>query len=326
MIVVVPYREGNIEDHRKGSEELVKKVASILSSHSIDVDILRYPYQGERSVDLITSTKLMIKISKKLMDISKREINELKAAAYILNSFPLIVSEYFTDDKIESGIVFEKNDIDVIDPETLDMYLSGEKVSIYSRKGMFYVRINGKMLERYRRERGMSLGDLANILGVSRKSVYEYEKGLMDPSVDIAEKLLDVFGEEIIDSYDIPDENTLGRIRKHIIRQAITSSISDPIVKEITKTGGEAVKLNNTAPDIVSRINENKVLIVRDNENVEMDELERKIEESRKFERFIKCGLLLVTINSRRRKVIEKEFDIDAVELDSISEYFRHID
>ena len=55
-------------------------------------------------------------------------------------------------------------------------------------------------------------------------------------------------------------------------------------------------------------------------------ELERKIEESRKFERFIKCGLLLVTINSRRRKVIEKEFDIDAVELDSISEYFRHID
>ncbi len=326
MIVVVPYREENIEDHRKGSEELVKKVASILSSHSIDVDILRYPYKGERSVDLITSTKLMIKISRKLIDISKREINELKAAAYILNSFPLIVSEYFTDEKIESGIVFEKNDIDVIDPETLDMYLSGEKVSIYSRKGMFYVRINGKMLERYRRKRGMSLGDLANILGVSRKSVYEYEKGLMDPSVDIAEKLLDVFGEEIIDSYDIPDENTLGRIRKHIIRQAITSSISDPIVKEITKTGGEAVKLNNTAPDIVSRINESKVLIVRDNENVEIDELERKIEESRKFERFIKCGLLLVTINSRRRKVIEKEFDVDAVELDSISEYLRHID
>jgi predicted transcriptional regulator len=134
--------------HEGELEELIRGIIGILRKHGLGVDIINYPREGRRSVDIVANGRLIIKVSKDASEISREEIEDLKLSSKMLNSAVLIVSKSYLKEDLEPGIIMDRSDISVMDPETLDLYLSDEKVAIYYKKGQFFVKIKGEVLHR----------------------------------------------------------------------------------------------------------------------------------------------------------------------------------
>jgi putative transcriptional regulator len=73
---------------------------------------------------------------------------------------------------------------------------------VYASPGGLYVNINGEVLHDMRERRGMSLGDLGHLLGVSRRTISKYESG-MGTTLDVAIKIEEVFDAGVVESIDL---------------------------------------------------------------------------------------------------------------------------
>jgi len=194
---------------REGVRELLYKVLAILYRYSERLAVIEHPRSMKmRSIDIAVALRdgkrLIVKVAYDLDEIPRSEIHELLTISQLLGLSPLIIAAEKSGEPLLEGVVYEKGGIHAVSPETLENVLSGvEQVYIKVEKSAFTVSIDGEAMRRRRLELNLSLGDLATMLGVSRRTVYEYEKGSMEPSLEKAEILIKVLGEEIAKPIDL---------------------------------------------------------------------------------------------------------------------------
>jgi putative transcriptional regulator len=191
-------------EKRIENREYLYRVLALIYNHARRVVVIEYPRDIERrsvdvAVELKDGRKMLLKVAWDLDSVSKREAGELSAISSTLNVPTLIISETQGRVRLVSGVVYEKSSVKVVNAETLDTYLADrEGPVIYQERDSFKLSIDGEKLKERRMERGLSLGDVALSVGVTRKAVYEYERGLMEPTIDKGEKLVELFGEDIL--------------------------------------------------------------------------------------------------------------------------------
>lgn len=101
-------------------------------------------------------------------------------------------------------MVYERFGIYALRPETLyDALLNNELPAVFAERGGLYVRINGELLRELREKHGYSVNELAQLLGVSRKSLLNYERGEQAVSLDVAIQLEEIFDEALAEPIDI---------------------------------------------------------------------------------------------------------------------------
>ncbi len=162
---------------------------------------------GEVS-DVIVKTEkelLVVLAERNASKVSKRKAGETTMLAKSIGARPLVVAERIGTEELLDEVVYEKHGLPVVNIETFQQILEGEEVFIRKYKSMYLVKINPKKLRKAREERNISLGALADYLGVSRKSVYEYERGRCKVNVDVAIKLAELFGEEILEPVSLDE-------------------------------------------------------------------------------------------------------------------------
>jgi putative transcriptional regulator len=114
-----------------------------------------------------------------------------------LNANPLVISLRTRDKNLEPGVVYLRHGVPVISPDTAyDLFIEEIPPLIYAAPGGLYVPIDGEYLSKVRRELKWSLGKLAMMIGVSRRTVSKYENG-MDASIEVAIRLEELFGSKI---------------------------------------------------------------------------------------------------------------------------------
>lgn len=268
-------------------EERVALVREDLRRRGYETEVIRYPRE-KRSVDILVRGLALIRVVEDTSELNHKGFRDLLAGSAVLGVSTLVVSEKIDNEKIEPGIVFEKHGVRVVNLETFRAYLSGEKISVYEWRGSFYIKIDGRRLRELRERAGMSIGDLAERLRVSRKTVYEYERGEMDPDIDHGELLVDFFGEEIAGSLDLfsPGGFVIDR-EKTIKRLSMISSNEDRVVRRINRAGVTAVKLHRTAPDIIGVYEREPFMVVVDSPRRSIEERARKLREALKFSRLM---------------------------------------
>jgi len=249
---------------RIDSREVFYKVLAILYRYSESLAVIEHPKNIERrSIDLAVrlrdGRRILIKVATDIDDIPRSEIQELASLSSLLDIAPLIVAEEKSGEPLLEGVVYEKGSIRVISPETLENVISGrEPVYIKVEKSSFILSIDGPAMRKRRTELNMSLGDLASMLGVSRRTVYEYEKGTMEPSLEKAEILIKVLGEDIarpIDIFAPPASMRETRTR--------FDTISERMIAENLKSRGYRVThARRTVIDIAAKKDEREVAIV----------------------------------------------------------------
>ncbi|MFV9676986.1 MAG: transcriptional regulator [Methanosarcinales archaeon] len=146
-----------------------------------------------RSFDLAARRSdftLLAKILYNIDGINEEIARAIKRAAFCLLASPIIVGERKGSFLLEDDVVYHRYGIPAINSHTLYEYFN-EDVSpcVYSATGGLYVTINGEKLKVARKEKELSLGDVASELGVSRRSVSKYEEGTVSTTIDIALKL-----------------------------------------------------------------------------------------------------------------------------------------
>lgn len=146
---------------------------------------------------------LLLKVLYNVDSLKPEMAKEMKIIAKLLKASPIVVGEKFKNDYLERGVVYNRHGLPVINTATFyDFVVDGVYPIVYSAPGGYYVKIDGEKLRKLREKLGLSIGDLAKILGVSRRTVKKYEENI-DTSLETALKLGEIFGDEVIEAIDL---------------------------------------------------------------------------------------------------------------------------
>ena len=150
------------------------------------------------SFDIVArcDTKLLIiKVLSNVDAFSKESANEMSVLAEALGGSPLLIGERSGAGNIDENIVYSRFGVPIISLITLSDYLlEGVPPFIFAAPGGLYVRLDSDLLRKIREEKNISLGTLAEIAGVSRRTIQMYEAG-MGAMIDAAirlEEFLDI--------------------------------------------------------------------------------------------------------------------------------------
>ncbi|MGB8220355.1 MAG: transcriptional regulator [Methanoregula sp.] len=159
-----------------------------------------------RSFDLIArdnGTLLVMKVVTHIDSVSEEAAFDLDAIAEHLGGVPLIVGERAREAELERGAVYVRYGIYAISIATLyDYFVEKIPPLVYASPGGLYVNINGDALRELRERRSMSLGDLGQVLGVSRRTISKYESG-MGTTLEVAIRIEEYFNTGVVESIDI---------------------------------------------------------------------------------------------------------------------------
>ncbi|MHA1754032.1 MAG: transcriptional regulator [Candidatus Odinarchaeia archaeon] len=170
----------------------------------------------------------LLKIMSDIDNLQEIQASELKILSKILSTKPLIIGEKTRKGRIEDGVVYQRFSIPAINLRTLYYVIKKNLFPVvYAKRGGYYVKLNSSLLRAIREKHSLSLKDIADMLGVTRKTVYEYERGSMDSTLNTASKLEEIFDMVLTVPIDIlnwefkePDQkyNFVSKLQKFVNR------------------------------------------------------------------------------------------------------------
>ena len=291
--------------------DTIDRVAELLVKRSLEYSMINYPDKREKSIDLIAinnNNRIVVKIlrSKKVAKIKP----DLQNVAKIGIGIPIMI-----DDTTEQEVINDKGNVFEMNVNTFEKILDGEKVFLYKTRGGIFVKINSKELKKRREEMGLSLGEIAQTLGVSRISIYEYEKEDSYVSIDIAEKLVEIFGEDILG--DILNNFRTNDINSEAENSSSSTSLGK-IISKLSEKGFRIASMNFTAVDIIASKEEKKMLFSLETENTSKSLI--KFNEARKISEKMGSKLIIIVKDNKNKKTYEKE-DFNTIVENEIMNY-----
>lgn len=184
-------------------------------------------YVRPKSFDLAArrgGVLLILKILSNIDGLNEKTAIEIRRLAKYLSGNPLLIGEKTRDHHLEGGVVYFRYGVPTVSFRTLaDWTVDDIPPFVYAAHGGLYVKIDGRLLRRLRLESGISLGALASELSVSRRTVSKYEIESMDTSIEVALRLEELFGQELIKPVEIlepasPVAEELKRIDDKVLR------------------------------------------------------------------------------------------------------------
>jgi putative transcriptional regulator len=183
--------------------ELVSEVAETLNQASFNISRV-IPY-GSYCFDIAARRDILL-ILKVLVNVDSMDADQaeqLKRLSRLVSGYPLLIGDRTRTERIEDDVVHERYSLPAINAETLKMILQNAALPlIYGTKGGYYVEIDGDALRAERMRRELSLGQLAELAGVSRESIYAYEHG-GSATVETAMALVDILGANLVRPVEI---------------------------------------------------------------------------------------------------------------------------
>lgn len=146
---------------------------------------------------------VILKILKNIDALDPSEATRLKELGELFPASPLVVGQTSGSTELEPGVVYSRYGLPIVVEESLREYLlKGLPPFLFSSPGGIFARIDGHRLRELRVARDLSLGALASVAGVSRRTIQLYEEGA-GAEVDIVERLEAFLGEPIALALDL---------------------------------------------------------------------------------------------------------------------------
>ena len=142
-----------------------------------------------------SESTILLKVASEVDTFSDSVSHELKTIASRIPAAALLISQMSHGKRLEDDTVYSRNNVHVINEKTIKSIVqqTGNPL-IYAGPGGYTVQVDGALVEHRRKELGMSIGQLAAMVGVSRRTLYGYERGMAKASVASAYKLAETLG------------------------------------------------------------------------------------------------------------------------------------
>ncbi len=285
----------------EGVEEILERLLSIVKSRGLGYHVLGYPERGRRSIDVLVTgegRRILVKVVEDLSGVRREEVRELRGVSGIIRASPLLVAGRERGERLEDIVAYERMGVYAVSPEGFERALD-DAIYVVQKKGRFYMRVDGERFRREREERGMSLGEAANILGVTRRAVYEYERGGIDVELERALRIMDVFGEEVFKPVDVlrTEEPTVSLVGAEEGERRIG--------EKILEAGGVVFHAKRTTVDLAARIEERVSLIIYEHRRERREGLLKRSEEAAAMAERASASVLAVVKRSEARSDLE---------------------
>jgi putative transcriptional regulator len=140
-------------------------------------------------------TAVLVKVNSDVDTFSAHSARELKVIASRVSAASVVISQQTHGKPLEDDTVYSRNGIFVVTEKTIsNIALQTANPLIYAGPGGYSVEVDGELVEKRRKELGLSIGKLAAMIGVSRRTLYGYERGMAKASVKSAYKLAETLG------------------------------------------------------------------------------------------------------------------------------------
>ncbi|HTZ61996.1 MAG TPA: helix-turn-helix domain-containing protein [Thermoplasmata archaeon] len=149
------------------------------------------------------STLLLVKVLKNIDALDAEEAARLLELGRLFPALALVVGQTSGASELDPGVVYTRYGVPIISEETLQEYL--EKAVppfLYASPGGTFARVDGERLRILRQARGLSLGTLASVAGVSRRAIQLYEEGA-GAELGVIDRMESFFGEAIVRPIEI---------------------------------------------------------------------------------------------------------------------------
>ncbi len=303
-------------ESRVGSKEVLKKlyegVNNVLERVSFRYEVINFPTKyRERSIDIVANSKehgaLIIRV-KDLMHVNRNEAQDLIKSSLALNAIPFVVSEA---PEIYENIVIEREGVYLVNLKTFqNMYSSEDDLIALYRRGELFVKVDSEIFSRKRTELRHTLTSLSSLLNISRKTLETYEKRGGNITIETAEKLASVLGEEVIRPISVKDLREEFASKSVKEQQEFAGSESTHVRTNLKKLfnvdESKIYEIKRSAPDYI--IKDKEILITVDvtrSRGYNMREILVKTGECLKFSRITEAGVRVVTDDAERAKIIK---------------------
>ena len=235
---------------------------------------------------------IILKIYKNIDSLTQTQAEELSKVAGTFLASPIIIGLKSKHNYLEEDVVYERYELPVISPQTLCNIIANEiHPEILSKRGGYYVKVNGELLKQMREKYSLSLKELADLSHVSRETIYKYEQG---NSQTYPETLLML--EEILNTNLAVDINLF----ESDYYKSLDRKIKEP--RELIKLGYDVKSSNKTPFDAISeRKLENKKLNKLkeklDNTLLEVEKLKSEVNKQR-----VRNNILITNMERKRNE------------------------
>ena len=147
---------------------------------------------------------IFLKICADIGNTSFNDAAELQKISGCFSALPLIIGEKTRKKPLEDDTVYTRYEICVITSKTLeDMVLRGAHPLVEAGPGGYYIKLDGNLIKKRRQELRLSVGKLAEMVGISRRTLYGYERGMAKASVPTAYRLEWILGAPVVQNADV---------------------------------------------------------------------------------------------------------------------------
>jgi putative transcriptional regulator len=241
-------------------------------------------------------TLIFIKVQPGIDNFSSDDSFDLKALSKCVSASAFLIAETTREKPLEDDTLYSRYSISAVTPKTFENIVI-RKVNplIRACPGGCYVEIDCQAIKRRRQELGLSAGEMAKMIGISRRTLYGYERGMAKASVTAAYNLIWALAVPAAKPVDVFEESEDQRKRflvkaKHVIAQ---HKLLQKILRKLAHCHITTVK---RAPfDFVINVPEEKMRIIGGLTNSKERGLDKRVDEILSVSRVVRAHSILVT-------------------------------
>jgi putative transcriptional regulator len=161
------------------------------------------------------SKLVILKTLKNIDALDSAGAEQLRELSNLFGAEVVVIGQTSGGSELEPGVVYYRYGVPIVTEESLEEFLlHGVPPFLFSGPGGIFARIDGDRLRHLREDRDLSLGALASVAGVSRRTIQLYENG-GGAEMEVVERLERYLGEPVARAIDlfrgILDASTQGR-------------------------------------------------------------------------------------------------------------------
>jgi putative transcriptional regulator len=241
-------------------------------------------------------TLVFIKIQQDIGNVSPSDPQELTVMSERVSASSLLISEKVREKPLEDDTVYSRYNILAVTRKTFEnIVLRKIYPLIQAGPGGYYVEIDAEAIKRRRQELGLSIGELAQMMGTSRRTVYGYERGMAKASVSAAYSLICILGIPVAKPMNLfKESNNQPKRLLTTAKRAITKNkLLQKIFKKLARYNIAAFK---KAPfDFIIDVQEGKMKIIGGVVTNKERELGRRVNEILSVSRVVQAHPILIT-------------------------------
>ena len=205
-----------------------------------------------------------IKVQPDLGNISRRDASELRTICALFSGSPLFVSSKTREKPLEDDTVYTRYNVYAFTPKTLeDVVCRNLPPLVEAGPGGCFVRLDGEAVRTRRQKLGLSVGKLAEQLGVSRRTLYGYERGMAKASVSAAYNLEYTLGIPVVKPINIFQPYALGAgLLASAKRVIVRNRFLNLVVKKLAQIHFNVSPTARAPFDFVAQDEANKLSII----------------------------------------------------------------